>query len=319
VQPLLDLVAAKPERMRGLISALAWLPWPNVEMQVRQLAAKSQPPLWRRAGIAAAALQRQNLGGPLQDALTAVESPLRARALEAVGELGLVAHLSLVRRNLTSPDHAIRFASAWTTARLQNDAEAVAVLRAFAQSKSAYGDPAVQLAVRRLDIREAQPWRDRLLIEPHSCRRAVMAVGALGDPEAIPFLIDAMKSPGLARLAGEAFTLITGADLADQDLEGEAPEELPAGPTESPEDKNQPWPATAAVSRWWQLHQSGFARGTRHLMGKPITIDWLGEVLRMGKQRQRTAAALELALVQPSHPLFETRMPGHRQQQLLEK
>jgi hypothetical protein len=40
-------------------------------------------------------------------------------------------------------------------------------------------------------------------------------------------------------------------------------------------------------------------------------------VLRSGYQRQRIAAALELALMRPDRPLFERRAPAFRQQALL--
>ena len=48
-------------------------------------------------------------------------------------------------------------------------------------------------------------------------------------------------------------------------------------------------------------------------MGKPITAEHCQHVLRSGFQRQRNAAALELALMRPDAPLFETRAPGFRQ------
>jgi hypothetical protein len=48
-------------------------------------------------------------------------------------------------------------------------------------------------------------------------------------------------------------------------------------------------------------------------MGKPISIDWLEQVLRIGYQRPRAAAALELAILRPGQPLFEVRAPGFRQ------
>lgn len=54
-------------------------------------------------------------------------------------------------------------------------------------------------------------------------------------------------------------------------------------------------------------------------MGKPITAQHCQHILITGLQRQRTAAALELALMQPSAPLFETRAPGLQQQQQLTK
>jgi hypothetical protein len=48
-----------------------------------------------------------------------------------------------------------------------------------------------------------------------------------------------------------------------------------------------------------------------------MSIAWFQDVLRNGMQRQRAAAALELAMWQPSQPLFEVRAPGFRQQQRL--
>jgi hypothetical protein len=52
-------------------------------------------------------------------------------------------------------------------------------------------------------------------------------------------------------------------------------------------------------------------------MGKPITIDWCKQVLRTGRQRQRAAAALELAMRRRGSPLFEVRSPGFRQVKVL--
>ena len=48
-------------------------------------------------------------------------------------------------------------------------------------------------------------------------------------------------------------------------------------------------------------------------------MDLLKGVLKTGYQRQRIAAALELAIHQPGTPLFETRAPGFVQQRLLGK
>lgn len=53
------------------------------------------------------------------------------------------------------------------------------------------------------------------------------------------------------------------------------------------------------------------------LPGGPATIEQCRKVLLEGYQRQRIAAALELAGLQPGSPLFETRAPGWRQQKQL--
>jgi hypothetical protein len=56
---------------------------------------------------------------------------------------------------------------------------------------------------------------------------------------------------------------------------------------------------------------------SRYLLGRPITIESLRQALKIGYQRQRAAAAIELALLNPGKPLFEVRAPAHRQQRLL--
>jgi hypothetical protein len=68
------------------------------------------------------------------------------------------------------------------------------------------------------------------------------------------------------------------------------------------------------IQKWWTKNKSQFQNGTRYLLGKPMSIEWLQQVLRIGRQRQRAAAALELAIRQPGQPLFEVRAPGFRQQ-----
>ena len=82
-------------------------------------------------------------------------------------------------------------------------------------------------------------------------------------------------------------------------------------------DENLPWPKPEAIQKWWNGHQGEFAKGTRYLVGKPITPEWLYQVLREGRQRQRAAVALELALRQRGSKFFEVRAPGFRQQKML--
>ena len=73
----------------------------------------------------------------------------------------------------------------------------------------------------------------------------------------------------------------------------------------------------ALIHKWWNAHQGNFARGTRYLLGQPVTPDSLRQALKTGFQRQRAAAAIEMAILKPGNPLFEVRAPGFRQQKLL--
>jgi uncharacterized protein (TIGR02270 family) len=318
IQFVLSIGTADDALIDGLVSALGWLPYRQAEPHIRQLLASADPIL-RRIGIAACAIHRQDPGAPLLNAILHPDPTLRARALKAVGELGLKSFLR------EAQDGKCRFSAAWSAALLAGDSNAISMLTSIAESEQPYKEKALQLAIRRMDISSANLWQNKLRQAPKLIRIAITAVGATGDPVHIPWLIEQMDVLELTRLAGEAFTMITGVDLALQDLERKPPEGFESGPTENPEDENVemdpdehlPWPDPALITKWWNQHQGEFQKGTRYLIGKPITIDWMQQVLRIGKQRQRAAAALELAIRQPGTPLFNVKAPGFRQQQLL--
>ena len=149
----------------------------------------------------------------------------------------------------------------------------------------------------------------------------IQGLRAVGDPDSIPRLLEWMKDPPLARVAAEAFAHITGVHISYDKLDAEPPEGFQSGPTEDPTDEdvaldpdgNLYWPDPAKCADWWAKNRKGFTGGTRYLCGKPIASDTLREVLRNGYQRQRAAAALELAIREPGKPLFEVRAPGFRQ------
>ena len=142
---------------------------------------------------------------------------------------------------------------------------------------------------------EAKLWIRRLVKQLDRNRTAIVAAGAFADPEGIPLLLDQMKDPELARVAGEAFCLVTGADLRRDKLRAEKPEGLESGPTDNPEDENVAmdpdenldWPDPELVRRSWADRQGSFAKGTRYLLGRPITPESLRLVLKEGYQRQR--------------------------------
>ena len=113
-----------------------------------------------------------------------------------------------------------------------------------------YAERALGMALRIMDLQQAKAWHQQLKRDPAQLRTAAIADGIIGDPEAVADLIDLMNVPAIARVAGEAFSMITGVDLAYEDLSGDKPEGFEAGPTEDPEDENVamdpdenlPWP-----------------------------------------------------------------------------
>jgi uncharacterized protein (TIGR02270 family) len=323
IQAVLEAGSASPELARGLVSALGWMAYQQAETHLTPLLTAESSTL-RRIGIAACAVHRRDPGYALTAALSANDPALQARALRAVGQFGRVDLLSWVQSNVTADDARCRYAAAWSAALL-GDIGALPALQTIASSKVPYREDAAKVALRRMDLRAAHDWRLALAQEPDTMRLAIIGAGVIGDPASIPWLIDQMTIPELARVAGESFSMITGVDLAYEDLEGEWPEGFEAGPTEDPEDENVamdpdedlPWPDPGLIDKWWYTHRRDFLSGTRYLVGKPMSFAWLKDILRNGRQRQRSAAAVELAIRQPGQPLFEVRAPGFRQQQLL--
>ena len=321
---VLESAAKKPEVISGVVSALGWLAYEHAQSHIKTLVS-SHLAILRAVGIAASAIQRVDLGMVLTEAISDSDPSVRARALRAVGELGRVDLLPRMRGGLTDSNREARFAAAWSITLLSPNLDSLTVLRTMAESPGPFSSKALQIAIRRMDLAGAKAWQAWFSRRKEGMRVAIVAAGAVGDPEHIPWLIEQMNFAVLARLAGEAFTLITGMDLAYDDLEKSAPEGFEAGPTDNPEDENVemdpdehlPWPDSVLIQKWWINNQSRFQKGTRYLLGKPMSIEWLRQVLRIGRQRQRAAAALELAIRQPGQPLFEVRAPGFRQQAAL--
>ncbi len=324
IDPVLKAATKTAELARGFISALGWLEYKQAEPYIKTLCA-SQVPAEKRIGIAAAAIHRKDPGRVLNDALADPDPLLRARALRSVGELGRIDLVSTIQRDLNSEDAGCRFWAAWSTALLVGYRDALDVLQDIASSPSPYRERALQMALRRMDVGSALSWQQRLAQNPRTARAAVIACGIIGDPALVPRLIDQMNVPPVGRVAGEAFTLITGVDLAYDDLDTDKPEGFESGPTEDPKDDNVemdpderlPWPDPRLISQWWENHRPEFQSGVRYLLGKPITVEQAEQVLRIGKQRQRAAAAMELAIMKPGTPLFEVRAPGFRQMETL--
>jgi len=206
-------------------------------------------PTIQRVGLAAKAVHRKDPGAVLQTMLTSSDVGLRARVLKAVGELGLRNLASLVSSSLSAEDPSLGWWAAWSGAIL-GDGVAIPILQQLGEKNGPYAVKAATMAVRRMSLEAAHRWIRTLAENPETLRVALYAAGALGDPTSIPWLIENMAVPALARVAGESFTMITGVDLAYDDLDTDKPEGFDAGPTEDPEDENVemdqdedlPWP-----------------------------------------------------------------------------
>ena len=320
---VLDVCERAPDLQRGVASALGWLPFGAIQRILPGLLHPDCPPPLHWMGIAACSSHRQDPGPALRYALYSDDLRLRARALQSVGELARADLSPEVRSRPGGDDESCRFWAAWTL-WMFGAHEATEVLVDLARGGGRHTNEAAVLAVRRLGAQDARALIETLAARPETARAAVVAGGALGSPTLVPWLLSCMEIPEMARLAGESFTLITGADLAVERLSCKAPEGFRSGPSEDEADprvaldpdENLPWPEITKTGAWWGKNRGRFSQ-ERYLVGQPITSPWAQQVLRQGYQRQRAAASLELAIASPGQPYFDVCAPGSQQRRLL--
>ncbi|APR86759.1 hypothetical protein A7982_12108 [Minicystis rosea] len=321
---VLDAGGADPVRMRGIISALGWVPLTEATPILRGLLFPRCSPVLHAIGIAASTAHRADVGAALENALYSSNPDLKARALRAVGDLGRDDLLSVVRSALDDNDDGCRFSAAWSAARF-GDEEATRRLLVIAEGTGPHATAAVDMAMRRLDPAMAARWlRDRTIPDARA-RVMVAGAAALGDPAAVEWLFPLMETPALARIAAAALARITGLSLAAEKLKGRSPEGFQVGPSDDPEDDDVamdpdgglPWPNVEALQAWWRRAQGRYPAGTRMIEGKPMSEDALVHVLRAGHQQARGAAAIELALRRQGEAIFEVRAAGERQRREL--
>ena len=136
-----------------------------------------------------------------------------------------------------------------------------------------------------------------------------------------------MQDVNFAQVAGEAFSLLTGADIIEDNLD----EEQPAGdePTAAQKydfddqyrdyEEELPWPDTEKTQAWWTENSSRFRSGERYLSGLVINQKNIYQILFQGNQAQRRAAAFELTAADRNQTLIDTTIPVHHQLMLLNK
>lgn len=319
----LELVPEDVRRGRGVVSALGWAePARALPFAIRLLEHAD-------AGARALGWRGAALLGWREPWLRAQRAPAREGAeasawLRGAGELGIANASSVCAESLTSSDPDVRAWAAWSLTIL-GDRSARRQLQAVVEAGGPHADRALGLAGRALPPEESAAWFRALAANPERLRHAIVLAGAAGDPGRAEWLIEQMAAPSTARVAGEAFSLVTGADLDFEDLDRPAPSDAELGPTEDPSDENTaldrderlPWPDPVRVADWWRVHRSRFAARQRLLCGRRIEPGSLREVLSQGRQRQRAAAALEWKLLAPEQPLFDVRANGRRQRTLL--
>ena len=316
IQKAVEVGLSNPRATEGLISAFGWLPTNLARPWIEKFIA-SKDMNHKYLGIAASSVRREDPGVSLATLLNREDcqqhNALYMRALRLIGELRRQDLMPVLQVEQTSENPDAIFWSAWS-AILLGHKSVVNRLQPFVINAGPHQLKAAQLAFRILPVETAREWISTLAKNDTHARIVIKATGILGDPHAVNWLIGKMADTKLARLAGEAFTQITGIDFSEHSLAAESPADQAQLPNDDAadddvgldEDENLDWPDVAKVTALWRNHGQHFMVGQRYFLGKPITTDWLKQKLATGTQRQRHVAAMELALLGDT-PLINTR------------
>jgi uncharacterized protein (TIGR02270 family) len=319
---LLALAEALPEARAGLVSAFDWVPAGSLRGIIKSLI-DSPSLLHREIGWTTCVLHGVEPGTSMDTAVQDAATP--ARVLRLAARCGRTDLLPALLKLLEDADPE-RVVEAACAALLLGDRQAAPqALSALGRTPGVLDDAAVGLLVRSQPMEQTHALLRALSQDAARVRTLIRATGMGGDPHHVPWLIKQMSDAKLARLAGESFSLVTGLDLAQLDLDGAAFENGRGGPSDAQEDDDVamdeddglPWPDPQRIAAWWQSNGHRFTAGVRHFMGEPPSTAHCLSVLRGGFQRQRLAAAEYLCLLNPGTPLFHAGAPAWRQQRLL--
>ncbi len=298
---------------KGLVSALGWLP-------------EEKRRLWVQKGLASNELDDNLLAiatcgiiahDPEESLLRLLkrgerhpEHPLFTRCLRLIGELKRIDLAAIANKAATADNTDIRFWGVWSSILL-GEHDYVLAMEPYILQTNPWQQKAIRLAFRVLPSDVADAWIARLLHHPNQQRCGVTAIAANARPHLVQDLIATMKDKEQACVAGEAFSLLTGIDLKQQQLTRYPPqrddERDDIDPDIEFEDAKLPWPDADKIAVLWQQRAADFEGGHRYFLGQAINTAHLSDIVASGYQRQRHAAALELALLAPSCPLHNTR------------
>jgi uncharacterized protein (TIGR02270 family) len=322
---VLSIVEAVPESARGLRSALGWVS-ANALTGIGKTLLRSRSSMHREIGLAACAMHAVDPGAALDEAMFAPDPTLRERAFRVSGQCARQDLLPACLAAIHEANPASAHAAAISALLLGDRDEAIEALESTVMADpGARGREAMELVLKVVSAQRAQALLSRLSEDPIRRRRLLQGVGLSGDVQYMPWLLKQMADLSSSRLAGEAFSLITGTDLAYLDLDRKPPDGVEFVPTADAadanvamdEDDSLPWPDPVRIEKWWRANEARFAPNVRYFMGEPPAKAHLLSVLKGGFQRQRSAAAQYWSLLHPGTPLFNVRAPTHRQQRLL--
>lgn len=316
IKKVVEVATATPYAVDGLVTSMAWLPSDIVSPWIEKFLG-SRDLFHKYLAVEACRIRGVKLDEHLSDLLRKEtclsDERLLISVLRSIGETKCVSAASLLATLKLDGDAFFWHLYAQI---LLGDHRLSEQLYPFVGGRSPVQGHAAQLAFRLLPLPVAQKWISDLIGNRSAEHAAITATAILGDPQVIPWLVGLMHKPEHARLAGQAFSVITGCDLerlhyvVDDAMES-LDQTLLREATEEAVDISQEglaWPDADVVWTVWQNDlSSDFKSGYRYFQGEPMSEKSCLHTVRYGRQFERLCAAYELALIKPDLELYNVR------------
>jgi|GEM_PF-2231552 len=321
IEAAIDAVDDDHDRAEELFQAVQWQR-PTVE-KIQILEAHDNP-LVRQAVIAA--YQQPPTDHLIAHWFKDQGSAVICRTLDFIGQHRLTQYQEQISMAYGHAEPSVQFAAA-KAGVLTNEPAALSIIEQFALNSSEYLRESLEFIFRFGNHTHTYQWVNNILNSNLSPRIKVLSVAYNGQIDPMPLIFEVMEDVNFAQVAGEAFSLLTGANIIEDNLD----EEQPAGDEPTAAQKHDfdehyrdyeeelPWPSTERTQAWWSENASRFNSGERYLAGLAINRENTLKTLYQGNQAQRRAAAFELAAADQSQALIDTTIPVHYQLALLGK
>lgn len=231
----------------------------------------SDNPFLVQSALEAAIQHRLNLRELLIPLFDHPDSGIRARAYEYAGVMGLAEHGPRAEEAAGDSAPDVAFAAAVAGCRIASGATIVPLLSKIGPSSSARDSRlATEVAFLTLNEENARDHVRTLLSDIDTRRWGLLALGVIGAARTLDFIISDMAAPEFSRMAGWAFSMITGANVAEDDLElDEFPDSpdnplLEDAPEEDAIEEALPWPDPERVKAW--MSENGSRLSSDHSM-----------------------------------------------------
>lgn len=323
IQYIVNHAFSNDETLKGLISALGWLPNKLVSEWLKKFL-YSKNLNHKYLAVAVCSIRRKNPGEILAQILTRddclAHHQLLIRALRLVGELKLYSLVNIVQKIALNGDEQVQFWAYWSLVLL-GEHKYIKNLFSYVNASSRWQFLATQMVFQIIPVDKARSWISELSKQPEMQRMLIHAIAHLGDPHVIPWLIMKMHNFETAKIAGEAFAVITGIDLERNNLVIDTPKNIVLLPNDDiadenvnlDEDENLPFPDVNKINHIWLRYRDRYRAGRRYVMGvevsnnSPIVIEKLNRVLQQSSLRQRQSVALSIALLDPQSAFINSK------------